>query len=1376
MSKLRKKRHLVVLCFFLFVGTCVAQSEKDRLVFENIESITTGDPISSIAQDESNLTWIGTFGSGLYSFDGINFKAYAHRIDGGSQIGSNLIHFTFLDREGRLWVGTDSGLHLYQKNTDRFKKIVFSSELDLQEHINFTCVIQEESGDFIFGTYEYGALRYTPGDNKLQKIQFAAQLSKEPIITSFGKVIEDEIFTGTDEGLYLLNGTNQLVRASSEFAELAETDDLNIASLMSDAGSHLWIGSADEGLFRLTRTERGYRMDKFSVTDKKIFSILNSKGTVLLGTENDGLIVMEEDGSSVEKYTYSDYDSKGISSNSIWSLYMDNEDRLWLGHYGAGMDVHDKHSTKFGSLEKIINDKNSLLSNSVTGLDKDKSGNLWISLDGGVDIYDPITREITHLTGAMDDIYPGLHPGIRAENIFADSRGNIWIGTWENGIYLLDKNRKRFLNYTSSNTKGVLKTNTIRGFAEDNQGKIWIASFLKGLFYFDPEERRIVHCDSKPFEDLGIMDHDIMTIMVDKTNAIWLGTSSGLFKVIQNEESGFQVKSLKNELTEVSADHPSLHRISSLYQAKNDVFIGTDGAGLFKYNFEDDVFSSCNARYKLKENTINSIIQGDDGTLWIGGKSGITKIDLELNTSANFGTKDGLTTNYFNKAAIEVCNEGKIYFGSYSGINFVDPQHLAFNTNKPHLYFTDFKLFNKSVSIDDEGSPLSRVISQTREVTLTHKQSVFTLEYVGAGHTRAEKNQYAYMLEGFDHQWSNVGGSRSVTYTNLEPGDYTFKVKVANHDGVWNEDPLTLKIEILPPWWKSRWAYTIYVLAISGLLTFLTFFFKEKLRRKQLNLLKREKIKQEKELHEAKFQFFTNISHEFRTPLTLIMNPIEDLLNHNKLGSFPRAKRKLLTIKRNSDRLSRLINELMDFRKLQSNNVFLSVNQVDIVEVVKNVLSHFLEEAEHRKINLDYDVEQEELLAWVDSSMMEKILFNIVSNAFKMTPEGGQIEVKVNLSRSCSTAQQEANSFAISVKDTGYGIAEGDHAQIFKRFYQVDSMNNTYYGSSGIGLEMVKSFVELHHGTIEVESELGKGSKFIVTLPLGKQHFKKEEIAQEIPKSNLGVVNSEFVPDPVTVESVKDSLPIDKKTKTILIVEDNIELQNYLRIELDELFNTLVAPNGRVGLELALEHQPDLIITDVIMPELNGLDLCKKIKADIKTSHIPLLMLTARAMVEDKIKGLDSGADAYLNKPFHIDVLRATIAQLLLSRKILFDKYHQNKTLEKPNATTAMDNRFIAKVLHFIHKNIEDPDLSVDQLASDLYLSRSQLYRKIKSLTGMTAIEFLRKIRLEEAKKLLSSENNYNVSEVAFKVGFTSPSYFTKCFKKEFGCLPKENW
>ena len=994
--------------------------------------------------------------------------------------------------------------------------------------------------------------------------------------------------------------------------------------------------------------------------------------------------------------------------------------------------------------------------------------------DGGVDVYDPKKEKFINLYDQKNPIAKGLNT-LDIPTIFIDSKKNVWIGTWDSGIYFLKYNSKKFVVKNPSKTNSVFKSNRVMSFDEDSKGTIWIGTFGDGLYSYDNFSETFTHYNSLEFQKHNINTSNIRKVLVDHKDAIWIGTRNGVFKIEKDKTAAFKVYSIRdltNNTSNLELKESSI--VFSLFEdSKNNIWFGTLGYGLAKYTAKNKSLVWYTMDNGLIHETISSISQGINGSLWVGGNKGLSKLDIKKNTFTNFNKKDGLLSNSFNYNAVFRDIDNVLYFGNLKGINYFNPDKIIYNQEKTKVNLSNFKISNEVITPETKNSPLINVISKTKEIVLNYNQSSFTFEYVGVNYTRGENNQYAYFLEGFDENWNYVETTRSATYKNVPPGDYTFMVKASNNDEIWNNTPRTLKIKILTPWWKTNLALFIFTLITLTTVLIIYNFLNVRLKERQQIKKEREERAQDEALNAKKIQFFTNISHEFRTPLTLILNPLEAIIENTSVQLPNDISEKHATIYKNSKRLSRLIDELMDFRKLQFNKMSINASKFEIVPFVKEVVSHFEEEAAQRNIILSVESQQENTSIWADPSMLEKIIFNLLSNAFKATKDNGMVSINIQIPLQpidfpLLNGKEDFYGIEISILDSGIGIDKKDLEHIFTRFYQSNEMDKQYYGGTGIGLEVVKNFIDLHMGIIEVRSEQKKGTEFKILLPLGSKHLNlsktdsdsktNDEIYEQINKSEINL------------ETANNG---ERNKKTVLIVEDNSELRNYLKNELKEDYKVKIAINGKEGLLMAVKFIPDLVISDVMMPIMDGFEMCQKIKNDIRVSHIPLLMLTAKGMQIDRVKGIDSGADVYLNKPFNMHVLKAHLSQLLNSRQILFNKYYNGVSDKELRNTTSLDKQFITNILEYIHENITDPALNVENLADKLLISRSKLYRKIKALTGNTANEFIRNIRLEKAKQFLEN-SDYSISEISYKTGFSSPSYFTKCYKIQFGILPTD--
>lgn len=1367
------------ICVILFftIHCMFSQNTFENYQFRLVSKQTSKSGIYTIAQDQSGVIWIGTNGAGLYKFDGVNYIAYEQNSKTTNSINSNLIYVVYVDKHNRLWVGTDEGLCLYNRNLNTFENIEIQKKTGNETVISVKSIIEDNNGNLFLGTFNGGLLKLNTGTRKITPIKLDIPNSENCLINCLAKDKNGTIYLGTNFGLKVVDPIKNKIKK----LEINNADQLlkgTLVSMCIDSKQNLWIGNGYKGLVKIDLNQKTKQATLYPITRKRIMSILaTDPETILCATENDGLIIVDNHGDIQKKYVNSKFNTRSLSSNSVWSLFLDKEKRIWLGYYNKGLGVFDKINSKVNIIESLPGNPQSLQTSCVTGIAKDSEGQLWISMEGGgVDVYNPETKLFKHITKSDTSLYSGL-TNDNITNVFIDKNQNIWLSSWNEGIFVLKKGSRNFINYNTKNTPGLTSDN-IMSIAQDSRGVIWIGTFAKGLHYYTPTDGQFHHCDSKPFYTNGLTNLDIRKVIADSDNAVWVGSTTGLYKVNTDDFVAFSVTSFRNKMSEKLKNHKSTHTINTLYQASNkEIWIGTDGAGLFSYNKKTDVLKWYINFKGLHEKSISSISESNDGSIWISGKKGITKLDFKNKISLNYSTYDGLLGNDFNNNSVLKDKNGLLYFGSYEGVNYFDPASLVRSKKQLPIYLTDLKLFNKSVGPLEKNSPLIKVLSETKKIILKHDQSVFTIDFIAINYSFPARNEFAYYLEGFEDSWNYVGSKRSATYTNLAPGNYVFKVKASEKNGVWNDKPLELKIEILPPWWKTSFAYLFYSLLLFAAVHFANQYYQNRFKQKQMIAFEQKKAIQIEKLNNKKLQFFTNISHEFRTPLTLILNPLADIIKNNSTELPEGVVNKLKTIQKSSDRLSRLINELMDFNQLQFNQMTIKLQLIEVISFTKEIVSYFDEEASSRGIHLQFESNKTSLKDWVDPKMFEKIIFNVVSNAFKVTPDNGKIKVKIVVNEEfinfpMINSTNTYPSFEIIVEDNGAGLDKKDIKKIFDRFYQVNNLNKAYYGSTGIGLEVVRGFVELHKGIIEVESELGVGTTFKLIFPIGKDFFNANEISFEEYKKEKKI---SYTP---AIEKTEDQSQDDQEKQdriyTILIVEDNVELRNYLKNELKKEYKVLMAENGQVGLELALQKLPDLILTDVIMPVMSGLELCKNIKANLKTSHIPLMMLSAKALIKDKLEGIDSGADMYLSKPFDMDILRSSLIQLINSRQIMFNKFYNGITPKAKEKTTTLDNEFIKNTLNYINENISEPELSVEVLASKVFLSRSQLYRKIKTLTGVSVNEFIRNVRLEKAKELIELGND-NITEISYKVGFSSPSYFTKCYKEKYGYLPTHN-
>ena len=1362
-------KYNIFLGIYISLINIISSQYQNNYEFIPLSDDINQTTISCIVKDDDGMLWLGSSGDGVFKYNSLDFKVYKKEaINNKSTLNSSFVHSLLKDKNNNIWAGTQEGLNFYSRDLDKFNSITFN---EANQNIKFAVHAIEEFNDstLLVGTHQNGLLKLNKNDYSFKRVNYKSNNSiSSLLINSIVKTEDEKFIVGTNQGLMTFDPYNSTLQLTKfDLNDKYETVESSIESILIDNNKTLWLGTSSKGLIKITNTDDSYKIQNLMITNKRVLSLsLKQDGNILCGTENDGLFEISNKKNEIENYKFDKNIQDGIKSNSIWSTYTDEKNRIWLGYYNNGIDVYNENYNKFKSLRSISGYSNSLSSSSVTGIIKDDKDRLWISTtEGGIDVYDRKTSRFTNLINNKNNIANGLDK-LETTSIFKDSNGNILIGTWESGFYILKKNSKRFKNINNSNSK--LKSDKVMSFAEDSNGTIWIGTFFGGLYSYNTYNNKVSHYDSSAFVEYNINTSNIRKVIVDNKDNIWIGTRAGLYRINKNEEDSFSITSFNERFKTILGENISSTIVYSLFEDElKNIWIGSLDYGLFKYNYDTDEINWFNNDNGFIHESISSIAQDQNRHLWISGNKGLTKYDPYKNLFYNFNKDDGLSSNKFNYNSVFTDNE-LLYFGGLNGLNYFNPDKIQYNEELPLVYLKDLKLSNELVAIGDLKSPLQKSLSTTDKLTLSHNQSFFSIEYVGVNYTRSKNNQYAYLLEGFDEKWNYVGSKTNATFTNVPAGDYIFQVKASNNDGLWNEIPTKLNIKILPAWWQSNLAWLIYLLTLMTISYISYKVFIERIRERRILKFEREEHKQLEALNSKKIQFFTNISHEFRTPLTLILNPLNDIIKGDFSNLSLTTKNKLEIIHKNSNRLSRLINELMDFRKLQFNKMSVNASKINLIPFIEEVSSHFEGEATEKNIILSVDYSENPINVWGDPSMLEKIIFNLLSNAFKVTPTNGMVSIYINKSSNkinfpLIDPEKLLESIEIIIEDTGSGIKKENINKIFDRFYQVTEFDKQYYGGTGIGLEVVRNFIELHKGKIEVSSKLNIGTQFKIQLPNGNKHL-------EIKNKNITVKynsNDNLQTKLTAFENSNNK----SKDKTLLIIDDNSELRSYLNNELDTNYNILLAENGKIGFELANKHIPDIIITDVMMPVMDGIELCEMIKNDLRTSHIPIMMITAKGMEVDKIKGIDSGADVYLQKPFNMNVLKSHLKQLISTRKILFKKYLSG--IDFSENTTSLDQEFILNVLNYINKNISDNNLNVENLADELLLSRSKLYRKIKALTGLTANEFIRNVRLEKSKEILEN-SEFSISEICYKVGFSSPSYFTKCFKLQYGVLPKE--
>lgn len=1371
------KRHLINIIFFCLLTEiifCSGLKAGNRSYI--FKQITTGEELSqawitAVQQDYMGFMWFGTV-DGLYRYDGYEFKIYRSITGDSKTLAGNYINNIFEDSNENLWVTTSKGICVYDRKADKFYQ-----QPDWAK-INMAGISEGQNGKVYFGSYN-GIFDIEPD------LKTIHQYRQYP--DSADQYNNNHILLAEKDQLYFIGpyGVNtfdyKTHTISQKIVLPGYFTGYNINNLLRDYKGTYWIGTREHGLFYYTGGKNAkakqFIIKKYQFTgNATILTAMQSKDSILwIGTENNGLILLNlkefYKGKLDTEHLLSDNTEGSLSNNSIYSLYQDRQNTVWVGTY-SGLNLYNPIYSNFKHI-KYIPGRENMLNNNIVNAFYEDGNKIWIATENGVNIYDRITKKYTHLL--HDPSNPNSLSGDAIWAITRDNQGSFWIGTWGAGLNRYNPKTGKFTRYlAATEDPQALSSNNIFSLITDENGILWIATMGGGLDSYNPATgnfRRYEHDNS---DSSTISNNWVRQVYLDSQKRLWVSTYAALD--ICDRTTGrfthfFASETDKNALSDNGT-------IVIFEDSRHHMWFGTE-TGLNLFNEKSKSFRKFKVEDGLPGNVIHSILEDKNGNLWIGTNNGISKfenaIDLPSNPKfVNFDVRDGLQGNKFNRRSALECKDGTMYFGGKNGFSEFDPSRIKQNTYLPPVVITQLLLFNEKISPDNTKILHGKSISLTNQLTLNYNQSVFTIKFAALNYIIPEKNQYKYILEGFEEKWNNIGSRRSATYTNLDPGEYTLKVIASNNNKEWNNRGVSLKIRILPPWYRTYWAYMIYFIIISAvILLFRRFIVVRTQLQQQIELQHVEKERLD-QLNRMKTRFFTNISHEFRTPLTLIISPIESLISD--LNIKPALKQQLVMIQKNARRLLRLINQLMDISQIEADHLKLKVRKGDIVIFVREIVLLFKWLAGQRNIEYIFESDKDSFSGYFDSDKMEKICYNLLSNAFKFTPAEGKIEVRLSFTDP-SMEDQFKGHFRIVVKDNGSGIPEDDQGRIFEHFFRSSRKQEVTAIGSGVGLALVKGLVSVYGGDIKINSAEGAGTKFIIHIPYERRFFGEEQIDDSLIAETpvtLDVVDVEHSMDHKSNISEENEKENSIEAPLVLIIEDNNELRTHLTEQFGAFYNVLEASDGKEGLEKAVNLSPDLIISDIRMPVMDGIELCRKIKTDENTSHIPIILLTAKTSSDDRFEGLSIGADAYITKPFDVKIVLATVKNLIETRRQLREKYKKSLVIEASEIPiTSVDEKFIKKAISIVENYISDADFSVDTFSKEIGMSRSHLHRKFVSLTGYSPSGFIRTIRMKRAAQLLT-KGQLTVSEILFEVGIKSRSYFTKSFKEQFGVLPTE--
>ncbi|MRH99194.1 hypothetical protein GH721_01495 [Kriegella sp. EG-1] len=1021
------------------------QLDYDNLSFVDIHQNITKKPISSIIEDDLGFIWIATQGDGIFRFDGVNYKNFTYHFENQNSLESNIIYCLYIDSNNQLWAGSNSGISYYNKDLNRFERINFIGIGAIADSAEVMCIVEDNNNNLIIGTHYKGAYKMPIYATKASRIKTDAKDDEELFFRRFIKSSDGTIYAGTTEGLFILDSNTEIFE--NKFSD--EFDDY-ITSLAIDKNSNLWFGTIKGGIYKLDKNSKKI-IPKLESANRRIFSLFFIDNQLLVGTELDGLWAYNLDTQILHKYISNRLIENSLGSFSIWQIYGDSNNRLWVGSFDQGIQLVDRFNSKFNSIEHTPGNPNSLQEASVAGIQQDNEGKIWIGVPGGVDIYDPKTKHIEHITTHQNSKIKGL-TSTAILSIFLDSKENLWVGSWDKGVYYLEKGSKKFINYNENTLNNPIKSNAIFGFSEDSEGYIYMASFLKGLHYYSPKLKKIFYCDSAPFVENGIAKSDTRTVLVDTEDNIWVGTKTDLFKLKRKPNNSFIVNRMTTQMKK-KGKKLLVNPILSLFQSDdNKVWIGTNGNGLFSYDLNLKTFKEYTDLDGFVQTVINSITESKNHNLWINGKSGLSKLDFTSNAAINYTKDDGLLSNYSHENTLLTAYDGTIYVGSYEGINYFKPELLVKNNIPPKVYLSKLKLFNKEVIPLKNNTLLKKEISQTSAIEFNYEQSVFTIDYASINFTRPEKTDYAYKLQGFDSNWNFVGNSTSATYTNLDPGKYTFQVKAANNDGVWSKTPTSLVIKILPAWWETVWAKIFYVLLVSsGIWLFINYRI-ESIKQKTESIYQSKLIKQIN-LEEGRRIEKESIAKELHDSLLGTIFGIRLGLDSSSQKDF---EQQAIDRSKYVEKLSDLEKEVRSISHGLSPN--LSFSSHAFTEVIEQLL---IEQCTAN--NLEYTLNSDAKIKW--STIDDEIKFNV----YRVIQESiTNILKHSNASIVTINFQIINHVLELNILDNGVGFKKG-------------------YLNKGIGLKNIKSRVENVGGLAYFKSENGVSIDIKIPLNLKNQ-------------------------------------------------------------------------------------------------------------------------------------------------------------------------------------------------------------------------------------------------------------------------------------------------
>ena len=1353
-----------ILFFVTILMAPKVYSQNERLSFEEFVIEDGLASVNCILKDNEGFMWFGGT-HGLYRFDGYGFKIFTANDDKPNTLSNSNITSLYQDSEGLIWVGTmRGGLNCYNPKTETFINYK-NSKLPIYNNNYVTCISGNTDNIIWIGTFDNGLFRFDK-QNKTHNNYNKSNANLNSISNNsvFSIVVDNNnVWIATNSGI--LDCYNSISKTFTYY-KYYDADFQSTRTgqrLCLDSFHNLWIATEGNGLYKFNTISKSlehfeHLKNKNSLSSNEITDIKEGKPGEVWLTTFGGLNKLNTESEKFSVYQSDVYNQYSITNNVSYCLFIDNNNVVWMG-MGDGtvnktiQSPFEIYQTSFTKNEYNIN------YNIITSLYL-KNNELLIGTGGGGMDKLNLNTGIFH-NYSNNPLEKSSLPSDIVMTVIKDDNNTIWTGNFKNSLigYKTDNNEGFFEASFSSDIHDNLNNVSVFDLAKDNDNNIWIATYNNGLYKYNIPSKTLKHYNRENTNN-QLISNKLLRLLIDSSNNLWIGSLDKGIQIFEQKDNTFHNLKDFGFNDALDLNYP----IKDIYEDGDDnIWIATEGKGIFIISTKSKTIQEISTKQGLPSNSVYGIIQDNDKNFWFSSNKGIINYNTDTKKFYIYNSSDGLPSNDFESGAIAKAKDGKLFFGSKRGLIAFYPKNLKSTSSSLNLTLTNFRIFNNDINVFDiieNHQPLDSSISHKKTIKLPYFLNNFGVEFAVPGHHAPHNVDYQYQLEGIDNRWLNASSEQHfVSYSNIPHGKYTFKVKAFDENNL--EHPTSiekhLKIEITPVWWQTNFAYLLYVSLILFLAIYIYNNVKSRVHLKNELLIEKYKHEKDEELHQAKINFFTTISHELRTSLTLILSPLQQL---STVNTNNKAYNLIMTMNRNGQRLLNLINQVLDFRKLESSVTKLNVTHTNLKSFFKEICIPFYQYAEEKQIQFELTVSNSCQVGWIDNGKMEIVLYNIISNAFKHT--SNKVDLNVDL-------DEKDERLIIRIKDNGSGINEDDVTKIFQKFYQVKHKEDYDNSGSGLGLAITKNLIDVHYGDISVKSEKGLYTVFIISIPILKSFYNGDEI-------------NNHEENDIYIESLEKEIKLVSKnnntvatTKPILlIIEDHFEIRNLIKNHFLNEFTIHTSPNGEDGKEKALKLIPDIIISDIMMPKLNGLELCKMLKTDNRTSHIPILLLTARGSLAFKMEGFEHGADDYITKPFNLNVLDIRVKNLIKTRQLLREKFKKETLLNPAEvAINNVDEAFIEKTMKIIEDNISNPKFSVSNLASKIGMSHSVLYRKIVALTGENVNELIKTMRLIKAEQLIL-KGNFTINEISDMTGFSNPKYFSTCFKKKYGTTPSK--